>query len=115
MLFVEQLLTSFEHTCKPIDQHCVEHQATVFDHNNNFNFIMHQNKGYKHNRVILSFPHQMLDEEAFSKWCILNWETKGISLNLYWGLGSKYSFFLFNYDVVVGMCFSMALGILHAF
>jgi hypothetical protein len=42
----------------------------------------------------------MLNEEAFKKWAILNCDMKGISLNLYWGLGSKYLFFLFNFDVV---------------
>jgi hypothetical protein len=38
----------------------------------------------------------MLDEATFNKWCLLNWEAKGVSLNSYWGLGYKYVCLMFN-------------------
>jgi hypothetical protein len=53
----------------------------------------------EHRGVMLYFLRHMLDEATFNKWVILNWETKGISLHTYWGLGSKYLCLLFNLDV----------------
>ena len=51
--------------------------------------------------IIFYFLCKLPDQDTFNKLRILNWEAKGISLNSYQDLRSKYLCPLFNYESIV--------------
>jgi hypothetical protein len=67
----------------------------------NFNFFLASNKEYEEGRNDLE--HHGMNLYSFFRMsnearCSLNWEVNIISLNLYWCLGYKYIFLLFNIE-----------------
>ena len=68
---------------------------------NNNNEYGQKRKTLELRGIIFYFLCKLPDEDTFNKLCILKWEAKGISLNSYQDLRSKYMFPLFNCDSIV--------------